>query len=178
MVSRCFLAPAGPCADLWIEIYYERLMRYNDEDGFEGEDVWDADTGRLEGGYKPYSAHPPLKRPASKLRSVAAGSRDKKAYPRSRSRRTTPGTAGLRRQRRRRTCSQRRCPKRRRTPSSGVTVLGLKSSSEKTSRDGFNTRTPSRLEVRGDPNWTEYEKQGRLELFYDETTIVQGFRHP
>jgi putative transposase len=26
-----------------------------------------------------------------------------------------------------------------------------------------------RLEVRGDPNWTEYDKQGRLELYYDET---------
>ncbi len=25
-----------------------------------------------------------------------------------------------------------------------------------------------RLEVRGDPNWTEYEKQSRLELYYDE----------
>ena len=40
------------CAALWNEINYGRLMRYNDEDGFEGEDVWDADTGRLEGKYK------------------------------------------------------------------------------------------------------------------------------
>jgi len=39
-------------AALWNEVNYERLMRYNDEDGFEGEDVWDADTGRLEGTYK------------------------------------------------------------------------------------------------------------------------------
>ncbi|WP_255170983.1 RNA-guided endonuclease InsQ/TnpB family protein [Natrononativus amylolyticus] len=31
-----------------------------------------------------------------------------------------------------------------------------------------------RLEVRGDPNWKEYEKQGRLELFYDEQ--AQTFR--
>jgi len=38
-------------AALWNEVNYERLMRYNDEDGFEG-DVWDADTGRLEGRYK------------------------------------------------------------------------------------------------------------------------------
>jgi len=36
---------------LWNEVNYERLMRYNDEGGFEG-DVWDADTGRLEGKYK------------------------------------------------------------------------------------------------------------------------------
>jgi putative transposase len=39
-------------AALWNEINYQRLMRYNDEDGFEGEGVWDADTGRLEGTYK------------------------------------------------------------------------------------------------------------------------------
>ncbi|ERH02231.1 MAG: putative transposase [Halonotius sp. J07HN6] len=38
-------------AALWNEINYQRLMRYNDEDGFEG-DVWDADTGQLEGQYK------------------------------------------------------------------------------------------------------------------------------
>ena len=38
-------------AALWNEINYQRLMRYNDEDGFEG-DVWDANTGQLEGQYK------------------------------------------------------------------------------------------------------------------------------
>ena len=38
-------------AALWNEINYQRLMRYNDEDGFEG-DVWDADTGALQGKYK------------------------------------------------------------------------------------------------------------------------------
>ncbi|WP_336361289.1 RNA-guided endonuclease InsQ/TnpB family protein [Haladaptatus sp. ZSTT2] len=31
-----------------------------------------------------------------------------------------------------------------------------------------------RLEVRGEPNWKEYDKQGRLELFYDEQ--AQKFR--
>ena len=38
-------------AALWNEINFQRLMRYNDEDGFKG-DVWDADTGQLEGKYK------------------------------------------------------------------------------------------------------------------------------
>ena len=38
-------------AALWNEVNFQRLMRYNDEDGFEG-DVWDADTGALEGKYK------------------------------------------------------------------------------------------------------------------------------
>ena len=35
-------------AALWNEINYQRLLRYNDEDGFEG-DVWDADSGRWHG---------------------------------------------------------------------------------------------------------------------------------
>ena len=39
-------------AALWNEVNYQRLMRYNDEDGYEDEDVWDADTGSLEGKYK------------------------------------------------------------------------------------------------------------------------------
>jgi putative transposase len=33
---------------------------------------------------------------------------------------------------------------------------------------GLGQRERLRLEVRGDPNWKEYDKQGRLELFYDE----------
>ena len=38
-------------AALWNEANFQRLMRYNDGDGFKG-GVWDADTGRLEGQYK------------------------------------------------------------------------------------------------------------------------------
>ena len=39
---------------------------------------------------------------------------------------------------------------------------------------GLGHRERLRLEVRGDPSWTEYEKQGRLELFWDEN--AQTFR--
>lgn len=39
---------------------------------------------------------------------------------------------------------------------------------------GLGHRERLRLEIRGDPNWQEYEKQGRLELFYDEQ--AQSFR--
>jgi len=39
---------------------------------------------------------------------------------------------------------------------------------------GLGYRERLRLEVRGDPNWKEYEKQGRLELFWDEN--AQTFR--
>ncbi|PSQ08088.1 IS200/IS605 family transposon protein TnpB [Halobacteriales archaeon QS_6_71_20] len=33
---------------------------------------------------------------------------------------------------------------------------------------GLGHRERLRLEVRGEPNWDEYDKQGRLELYYDE----------
>ena len=33
---------------------------------------------------------------------------------------------------------------------------------------GLGAREHLRLEVRGDPNWPEYDKQGRLEVFYDD----------
>ena len=39
---------------------------------------------------------------------------------------------------------------------------------------GLGHRERLRLEVRGDPNWKEYDKQGRLELFWDEN--AQTFR--
>jgi putative transposase len=39
---------------------------------------------------------------------------------------------------------------------------------------GLGRRERLRLEVRGDPNWKEYDKQGRLELYYDEH--AQTFR--
>ena len=39
---------------------------------------------------------------------------------------------------------------------------------------GLGHRERLRLEVRGEPNWKEYDKQGRLELFWDEN--AQTFR--
>ena len=39
---------------------------------------------------------------------------------------------------------------------------------------GLGHRERFRLEVRGEPHWKEYEKQGRLELYYDEQ--AQTFR--
>ena len=39
-------------AALWNEVNYERLIRYDDEDRLEDENVWDAPTGTLEGQYK------------------------------------------------------------------------------------------------------------------------------
>jgi hypothetical protein len=39
---------------------------------------------------------------------------------------------------------------------------------------GLGHRERLRLETRGNPNWKEYEKQGRLELFWDENADIQG----
>ncbi len=39
---------------------------------------------------------------------------------------------------------------------------------------GLGHRERLRLEVRGEPNWNEYDKQGRLELYYDKS--AQAFR--
>jgi putative transposase len=43
---------------------------------------------------------------------------------------------------------------------------------------GLGHRERLRLEVRGEPNWKEYEKQGRLELFYDEHAQTFGAFQP
>ena len=58
-------------AALWNEVNYERLMRYNDEDEYEDEDVWDADTGRLEGKYKGVLGASTTQQVIRKRRSVA-----------------------------------------------------------------------------------------------------------
>ncbi|MDG5759900.1 transposase [Natronococcus sp. A-GB1] len=39
---------------------------------------------------------------------------------------------------------------------------------------GLGYRERLRLEVRGEPNWNEYDKQGRLELYYDD--VSETFR--
>ncbi|WP_148294613.1 transposase, partial [Halarchaeum acidiphilum] len=39
---------------------------------------------------------------------------------------------------------------------------------------GLGYRERLRLEVRGDPNWKEYDKQGQLELYYDD--VSETFR--
>ena len=75
-------------AALWNEINYQRLMRYNDEDGFKDEDVWDADTGALEGNTKTFSARPPPKLSGEQTPKHGAGSsRTRKRTTTSRTRR-------------------------------------------------------------------------------------------
>jgi len=159
-------------AALWNEINYQRLMRYNDEDGFEDEGVWDTDTGALEGKYKAVLA-------ASTAQTVRRASTEawrsffenKKAYHDESNTSVTehpepPGFRG--------------------NEDDGRVLKGVvrkdaytvewsdRSRLEmivgKELRDKHNSpKSRLRLEIVGDPNWPDYEDQGRLELWYDET---------
>jgi putative transposase len=158
-------------AALWNEITYQRLMRYNDKDGFEGK-VWDADTGRLEGKYKGVLG-------ASTAQTVRRANTEvwrgffetKKAYHDDSNTSVTehpepPGFRG--------------------NENDGRVLKGVvrkdaytvewseRSRLEIVVREQLRDRHNSpksrlRLELVGDPNWPDYEDQSRLELWYDET---------
>jgi len=121
-------------------------MRYNDEDGFEG-DVWDADTGRLEGKYKGVLGTSTAQQVISKNSEAWSGFFENK----------------------------KKCVLKGVVRKDAYTVeWGDRSRLEivvgKELRDRHNSpKSRFRLEIAGDPNWPDYEKQGRLELWYDET---------
>ena len=158
-------------AALWNEITYQRLMRYNDEDGFEG-DVWDADTGRLEGQYKGVLG-------ASTAQTVRRANTEawrsfftlKEQYHNPDNQQVTehpepPGFRG--------------------NEDDGRILKGVIRKDAYTIEWGDRSRlefvvgeelrdkhsSPKsrfRLEIVGEPNWSDYDDQGRLELWYDET---------
>jgi putative transposase len=159
-------------AALWNEVNYERLMRYNDENGFDHEDVWDADTGRLEGKYKSVLG-------ASTAQQVIAKNseawtsffKNKKAYHDESNASVTehpepPGFRG--------------------NKDDGRVLKGVIRKDAYSAEWGDRSRlelvvgedlrdkhnSPGsrlRLEIVGDQNWPDYDKQGRLDLWYDET---------
>ncbi len=158
-------------AALWNEINYQRLMRYNDEDGFEG-DVWDADTGALEGKYKAVLA-------ASTAQTVRRANseawrgffKNKKAYYDESNTSVTkhPEPPGFRGNE-----DDGRVLKGVVRKDAYTVEWGDRSRLEmvvgKDLRDRHNSpKSRLRLEIVGDPNWPKYEDQGRLELWYDET---------
>jgi len=158
-------------AALWNEINYERLMRYNDEDGFEG-DVWDADTGKLEGKYKGVLG-------ASTAQTVRRANTEawrgffenKKAYHDESNTSVTehPEPPGFRGNE-----DDGRVLKGVVRKDAYTVEWGDRSRLEivvgKELRDRHNSpKSRLRLEIVGDPNWPDYEDQGRLELWYDET---------
>jgi putative transposase len=158
-------------AALWNEINYQRLMRYNDEDGFEG-DVWDTDTGTLEGKYKDVLGASTAQT-VRRVNSEAWRSffKNKKAYYDESNTSVTehPEPPGFRGNE-----DDGRVLKGVVRKDAYTVEWGDRSRLEvvvgEQLRDRHNSpKSRFRLEIVGDPNWPEYEDQGRLELWYDET---------
>jgi len=158
------------CAALWNEVTYERLMRYNDEDGFEG-DVWDADTGRLEGKYKGVLGASTAQQVIRKNSEAWRGFFDTKNKYHDESNTSVtehpepPGFRGNEDDGRQLKGVIR---------NDAYTVeWGARSRIEilvgSELKDRYDHTGRLRLEIAGDPNWPDYEKQGRLDLWYDET---------
>ncbi|CQH64677.1 IS1341-type transposase ISH40 (plasmid) [Halobacterium hubeiense] len=157
-------------AALWNEVNYQRLMRYNDEDGFEG-GIWDADTGRLEGRYKGVlgasTAQQVIRKNSEAWRSF---SHLKDQYHDESNTSVTehPNPPGFRGNeddgRQLRTVIRN---------DAYTTEWGDRSRLEilvgSKLKDRYDHTGRLRLEIAGNPNWPDYEKQGRLELWYDET---------
>ncbi|WP_436346353.1 RNA-guided endonuclease InsQ/TnpB family protein [Natronorubrum sp. FCH18a] len=157
-------------AALWNQVNYERLIRYNDEDGFDG-DVWDADTGRLEGQYKGVLGASTAQQVIRKNSEAWRGFFDLKNeyYDESNTSITEhpepPGFWGNE--------DDGRKPHTVIRNTSYTVEWGDRSRLEiligKELKDRYDHTGRLRLEIAGDPNWPEYEKQGRLDLWYDET---------
>ena len=158
-------------AALWNEVTYERLMRYNDEDSFEGEDVWDADTGQLEGKYKGVLGASTAQQVIRKNSEAWRGFfRNKNKYHDESNTSVTehpepPGFRGNEDDGRQLKGVIRK---------DAYTVeWGERSRLEilvgSELKDRYDHTGRLRLEMAGDANWPDYEKQGRLDLWYDET---------
>jgi putative transposase len=158
-------------AALWNETNYERLMRYNDEDGFEDGDVFDADTGRLEGRYKGVlgasTAQQVIRKNSEAWRAFF---RLKEQYHNESNTSVTehpepPGFRGDEDEGRKLKTVIRN--------TSYTVEWGERSRLEilvgSELKDRYDHTGRLQLEIAGNPNWPDYEKQGRLDLWYDET---------
>jgi putative transposase len=159
-------------AALWNEVNYERLMRYNDEDGLEDEGVWDADTGSLEGQYKPVLGASTAQQVIQKHSNAwTAFFRNKQQYHDQSDDSVTehPSPPGFRGNK-----DDGRVLKGVIRKDAYSVEWGTRSRLEmivgEELRDRHNSpKSRLRLEIVGEPNWPDYEDQGRLELWYDET---------
>lgn len=157
-------------AALWNEVNYQRLMRYNDEDGFEG-DVWDADTGSLEGKYKGVLGASTTQQVIRKNSEAWRGffKNKKKFHDESDTSVTEhPKPPGFRGNK-----DEGRVLKGVIRNTSYTVEWGDRSRLEilvgSELKDRYDHTGRLRLEIAGDPNWPDYDKQGRLDLWYDET---------
>ena len=157
-------------AALWNETNYERLMRYNDEDGYDGEAVWDADTGQLEGKYKGVlgasTAQQVIRTNSESWRGFF---RHKDQYHDDSNTSVTehPDPPGFRGNE-----DEGRHLKTVIRNTSYTVEWGDRSRLEilvgQELKDRYDHTGRLRLEITGEPNWPDYQKQGRLELWYDE----------
>jgi len=160
------------CAALWNEINYQRLMRYNDEDGFEGEDVWDADTGALEGKYKGVlgaSTAQTVRRANTEAWDSFFTVKDHYHDESNTSVTEHPEPPGFRGNE-----DDGRVLKGVVRKDAYTVEWGDRSRLEmvvgKELRNKHNSpKSRLRLEIVGDPKWPNYDDQSRLELWYDET---------
>jgi putative transposase len=157
-------------AALWNEVNYQRLMRYNDEDGFEG-DVWGADTGRLEGKYKGVLGASTAQQVIRKNSEAWRGFFDTKNKYHDESNTSVtehPEPPGFRGNE-----NDGRVLKTVIRNTSYTVEWGERSRLEilvgSELKDRYDHTGRLRLGIAGDPTWPNYEKQGRLDLWYDET---------
>ncbi|TKX72736.1 transposase [Halorubrum sp. GN11_10-6_MGM] len=155
---------------LWNEVNYQRLMRYNDEDGFGGS-VWDADTGRLEGRYKGVlgaSTAQQVIRKNSEAWRAFFGLKEQYHDASNKSVTDHPEPPGFRGNeddgRQLRTVIRNTSYTVEWSERSRLEILVGREL-----KDRYDHTGRLRLEVVGEPNWPDYEKQGRLDLWYDET---------
>ena len=158
-------------AALWNEINYQRLMRYNGEDGFEG-DVWDADTGALEGTYKGVlgaSTAQTVRRENSEAWRSFFRLKDQYHDESNSSVTEHPEPPGFRGNE-----DDGRILKGAICKDAYTVEWGDRSRLEmvvgEELRDKHNSpKGRLRLEIVGKPNWPDYVDQSRLELWYDNT---------
>ena len=157
-------------AALWNETNYKRLIRYDDEDSLENEDVWDAPTGRLEGQYKGVlgaSTAQQVIRKNSEAWRAFFRLKDQ-YYDESNSSVTEhPEPPGFRGNK----DDGRELKTVIRNTSYSIewgdrSRLEILVGSELQDRYNHTGRLP--LEIAGEPNWPDYDKQGRLDLWYDD----------
>jgi len=158
-------------AALWNEVNYERLIRYNDEDGFEGEDLWDADTGALEGKYKGVLGASTAQQVIRKNSEAWRGFFDTKNKYHDESNTLVtehPNPPGF--------WSNKDDGRKLHTVIRNTSYTVEWGDCSRLEilvgcdlKDRYDHTGRLRLEIAGDPNWPDYEKQGRLDLWYDET---------
>ncbi|MCY4732631.1 transposase [Natronomonas gomsonensis] len=157
-------------AALWNEVNYERLLRYNGEDGFDG-DVWDADTGRLEGQYKGVLGA------SNAQQMIRKNSEAWRAFFRLKEQYHDESNTSV--------MEHPEPPGFRGNKKEGRTLKGIIRNDAYTVEWGERSRLEIlvgselkdryghtgrlRMEIAGEPSWPDYEKQGRLDLWYDET---------